>query len=312
MMGTQDSTAPEGLAQDQSGAPDSVELAVVIPAFNERNGVAEAVERVRAALTTANVRFEIVVVDDGSTDGTGDAAEATGVRVLRLGINRGYGSALKAGILSTRSTFVAIIDADGTYPGERLPELLESAREVDMVVGSRDPNSSGIALVRRPAKRFLTWLAGYLAGTKIPDLNSGLRVVRRSVLMKFLPILPPGFSFTTTITLSMLCTDHRVRWIPIEYAKRIGSSKIKPVDFFAFVVLVLRTILLFNPLKVFLPVGALCFLAAVAKLVEDVFIVGNLSETAVMAMLTALLLWAVGSLADMLSRYLLGGRVVMY
>lgn len=278
-----------------------VDLAVVIPAFNERHGIGLTIERLRAALASEPYSLEIIVVDDGSTDGTADEAEAHGVRVLRLPANGGYGAALKAGIAATASEYVAIIDADGTYPAEALPAMMAQAVDADMVVGARPANSAGIPLVRRPAKWVLTKLASYLAGRKIPDLNSGLRVMRRSVLQRFLPILPSGFSFTTTITLSMLCTGKRVVYQPIKYAQRIGSSKIRPVDFVNFLFLVLRTVVLFNPLKVFLPLGSLLFLVGVGKLIYDLFL-WNLSETAVLGILAAIVIWSLGLLADMIAR----------
>ncbi|MGQ0734671.1 MAG: hypothetical protein ACT4QD_13580 [Acidobacteriota bacterium] len=158
-----------------------------------------------------------------------------------------------------------------------------------------------IPIVRRPAKMFLGALASHLSGRHIPDLNSGLRVMRRSTLTQFLHLLPSGFSFTSTITLAMLCTHHRVQYIPVTCAPRVGSSKIKARDFTAFLVLVLRTIVLFNPLKVFLPLGTFLFAVGLVKLTYDVFL-WNLSETAVMAFLAAVIVWSVGLLADMISR----------
>jgi len=307
-MNTPTQIQPEERADAAAEAAPVDDLAVIIPAYNEEQGVADAVRQVCDGLATSGLRYSVIVVDDGSTDGTAAAAEQTGVQVLRLGHNGGYGAALKAGIKATRSTFVAITDADGTYPGERLPELYLEAQGVVMVGGARAPNSAGIQSSRRPAKRFLTWLASYLSGTEIPDLNSGLRVIRRSSLMRFLPILPSGFSFTTTITLSLLCTERRVSYVPIEYRRRIGRSKIRPVDFFSFVILVLRVVLLFNPLKVFLPAGAVLFVFGLAKFLFDIFVNWNLSESAVMAILAAVILWTVGSLADMIARLQLSAR----
>lgn len=278
-----------------------VEVAVVIPAFNEADGVAAIVNRVRAALAGAPFTFEIVVVDDGSTDDTAFAAEATGVRVIRRKENGGYGSALKAGIHATRSEYVVITDADGTYPPELIPELLGRADGEDMVVGSRAMTDVSIPMIRRPAKMFLNRLASYLSGRHIPDLNSGLRVMRRSTLLQFIHLLPSGFSFTTTITLAMLCTQHRVQYVPVQCAPRVGSSKIRPRHFTDFLFLVLRTVVLFNPLKVFLPLGTFLFVMGLAKFVYDVFL-WNLSETAVMALLAAVIVWSVGLLADMIAR----------
>ncbi len=281
---------------------DAVDFAVVIPAFNEEHGISQTVERVRAVLANEPYSFEIVIVDDGSTDATAEKAEATGARVVRLPENRGYGAALKAGIAASSSEFVLIIDADGTYPAEAIPALIAEAGESDMVVGARAGNSAGIPLLRRPAKWFLNRLASYLAGRRIPDLNSGLRVMRRSVLERFLPLLPSGFSFTTTVTLAMLCTGKRVVYKRIEYHRRIGSSKIRARDFVNFTVLVLRTIVLFNPLKIFLPLGTVLFGLGTAKFVYDMFLL-NLSESAVMAILAAIIVWSVGMLADMIARF---------
>lgn len=278
-----------------------VDLAVVIPAFNEHNGIGNTIAQIKEAMAGEPYTVEIVVVDDGSADGTAEEAAAAGARVVRHPANRGYGAALKTGIAATDSEFVVIIDADGTYPAEVVPDLMARAAEVDMVVGARAATNANIPLVRKPAKWFLNRLASYLVGEKIPDLNSGLRVMRRSVLKRFLPILPMGFSFTTTITLSMLSTGHRVVYRPIEYHARVGDSKIRPRHFIDFLILVLRTVVLFNPLKVFLPLGSALFLIGFTKLVQDV-ILWNLSETAVMAFLAAIIVWSVGLLADMVSR----------
>lgn len=298
-----------GAAKPRPAAPPRVppaglEVAVVIPAFNEEQGVGETVARVRTVLDGVECRAEIVVVDDGSTDATAARAAAAGARVIALGSNGGYGAALKAGIAATTAEHIVILDADGTYPPEAIPGLLALAERADMVVGARDPAGVNMPLVRRPAKWLLARLASYLAGRSIPDLNSGLRVLRRSVLRRFVPILPAGFSFTTTSTLALLCTNHRVVYEPIAYGRRVGSSKIRPTDFLAFLILIVRTITLFNPLKVFLPVGAFLFLVGSVKFVYDVFL-WNLSESAVMAILAAVVIWALGLLADMISRLIL-------
>jgi glycosyltransferase involved in cell wall biosynthesis len=285
----------------------SVDVAVIIPAFNENAGVGPTVDRVRAALTSTSLSFEVVVVDDGSTDDTAEQAKARKARVIRQPENRGYGAALKTGILKTRSEYVLIIDADGTYPPEAIPTLLARMPDVDMAVGARASDDTSIARARRPAKKVLSLLASYLAGRRIPDLNSGLRVMRRSVLMEFLHILPSGFSFTTTITLALLCNNYVVSYFPITCAPRVGSSKLRAKEFSAFVMLVLRTVVLFNPLKVFLPLGAALFLIGAAKFVYDVFL-WNLSETAVMAFLSAIIVWSVGLLADMIARVYLHQR----
>jgi hypothetical protein len=170
-----------------------------------------------------------------------------------------------------------------------------------MVVGARPMSSSGIAWVRRPGKWMLNAFGSYLVGRHIPDLNSGLRVMRREALLKYLHLLPNGFSFTSTITLALLANAQPVIYEPIVYTKRVGQSKIRAKHFLSFMLLVVRAIVLFNPLKVFLPLGAALFLLGVAKLIQDI-VLWNLSETAVMAFLAAIIVWAVGLLADMIAR----------
>ena len=284
-----------------------VDVVVIIPAFNEHAGVGPTVDRVRQTMVASPFTFEIVVVDDGSTDATAEEAERSGARVIRQGENRGYGAALKTGILQSRSEYVLIIDADGTYPPETIPTLLSRVSDADMVVGARATDDTSIAKIRRPAKKVLSLLASYLAERRIPDLNSGLRLMRRSVLMEFLHILPSGFSFTTTITLALLCNKYRVTYVPIACAPRVGSSKLRAKEFTAFIMLVLRTVVLFNPLRVFLPLGSFLFLMGVAKFIYDI-IRWNLSETTVMAFLAAIIVWSVGLLADMIARLQLSPR----
>jgi glycosyltransferase involved in cell wall biosynthesis len=290
-------------APGASSGPDYgfVDVVVVIPALNEVDGVGPTIDRVRRVLTRTPYSFEVVVVDDGSTDGTGEVAGRHGARVIRHKKNRGYGAALKEGILNSNSEYVIITDADGTYPPEVIPALLAGISDSDMVVGARARRDPSIARIRRAPKLFLALLASYLAGQWIPDLNSGLRIIRRSKLLEFLHILPSGFSFTTTITLALMCTRHFVSYESIVCAPRVGSSKLKAKEFSAFILLVLRTVVLFNPLKVFLPLGGLMFTIGCFKLIHDIYL-WNLSETAVMAFLAAVIVWSVGLLADMISR----------
>jgi len=277
------------------------ELTVVIPAYDEEGQIEAEIDGIHEALRDGGRAYEIIVVDDGSTDRTAELAEAKDCTVIRRRRNRGYGAALKRGIAAARSELVVITDADGTYPPEEIPRLLERAEDADMVVGARTGEDVHISLVRRPAKWFLRVVASYLAGTRIPDLNSGLRVLRRSLVRHYARILPSGFSFTTTISLALLCNDYRVEYVPISYRKRVGKSKIRPSHAYHFLILILRAIVLFNPLKVFLPLGAISFAIGVGKFIYDIFL-ENLSETAVMGMLGGVLIWCVGLLADQNSR----------
>jgi glycosyltransferase involved in cell wall biosynthesis len=296
------STTENTLASLGGATRSAADLSVVIPAYNEEGAIGQTVAEVHESLSALPLDFEIIVVDDGSTDATREAAEKSGAKVISTGENRGYGAALKLGITAGTSRYVAIIDADGTYPATSLPEMLEVARNADMVVAARDARMTNVPLMRRPAKYILSRFANFLAQRKIPDLNSGLRVFRRNSLVRFLPLLPTGFSFTTTITLCMICSDLIVRYVPIDYRRRIGRSTMRPTDFLNFLLLVLRAIVLFNPLRVFLPVGGVLFLSGGTKLVYDLVLVGNLSESAVLGVLAAVMIWTFGLMADMVSR----------
>jgi glycosyltransferase involved in cell wall biosynthesis len=274
-------------------------FSVVIPAYNEEEGIVPTLRELRETLVGLN--YELIVVDDGSGDRTAELARAEGVTVVQQPYNRGYGAALKAGIRRAKHDRLVITDADGTYPASAIPELVAGLDEYEMVVGARVGEDVTIPLARRPAKWILGKLASYLAGCPIPDLNSGLRAMQRELVQAYQHLLPSGFSFTTTITLAALCADHMVRFDPINYRARAGDSKIRPRHAFDFMLLILRTIVYFNPLRVFLPLSAMFFVAGAAKLAYDL-VAGNLSESAIFGLIAAFLFWAVGLLSDQLSR----------
>ncbi|MCW5976882.1 MAG: glycosyltransferase family 2 protein [Bryobacteraceae bacterium] len=273
-------------------------LSVVIPAYSEEGAIARVVAEVRGMLDSHGIRGEIVVVDDGSKDRTAQAAFSAGARVIRHRSNRGYGAALKTGISAARHDVVAIIDADGTYPASAIPAMLAELKNADMVVGARIGKNVKIPLVRRPAKWALKHLANYVTASSIPDLNSGLRVFRRNVVLQYFPILPEQFSWTTTITLAMHCDKYAVRYYPVDYRPRVGRSKIVPWDAMSFAVLILRTAMLFRPLRVFLPLVAICGLYGVAKTALDLYRDGFVSPSASVALMSALLILMIGTLGD--------------
>ena len=285
-------------------------VTLVVPAYNEENGIAGVVERLSAL--ELGVPVELLVVEDGSTDGT--RAELARLeelhpvlRVIEHGVNRGYGAALKTGFAAARHDVVVITDADATYPEDRIVDLLARIEDgAELAVGARTGAHVHVPLVRRPAKAALRRLASYLAGTRIPDLNSGLRAFRRDLVLTYRPILPNGFSFTTTITLASLTNGHRVDYVSIDYAARTGSSKIKPIrDTLGFTALIIRTVLYFNPLKVFYPVAGTLALVFLASLYYDFFMLEsgpNLGDKTVLMFVATVQVLSVGLLADLIEK----------
>lgn len=285
-------------------------LSIVIPAHDEEAGLAPVVEGIRAALKDGVQPFEIIVVDDGSTDRTGEVAAGLGVTVLRHAECRGYGSALKTGIRAASGDWILICDADGTYPADAIPALLALADANDMVVGARTGAIVDTPLLRRIAKGVLRRLASYLSECAIPDLNSGLRVFKRDAVLPFFPILPSGFSFTTTITLALLCNGGAVAWVPINYYRRTGRSKIQPIrETLNFAILILRTIIYFNPLKVFVPISAALGLLFAVSLAYDVFVLENVTEKSLILLIGSMQLLGIGVIGDVVTkRWLSPGR----
>jgi len=236
-------------------------ISVVVPVFNEEKSVKKTLNSLEKTMKTTKKPFEIIAVDDGSTDNSAKIIrKISGVKLIQHTRNKGYGASLKSGILASRSDWILIIDADGTYPISSIPSLIKHMNEYDMIVGARTGKNVKIQLIRRPAKKILSILANFLTKENIPDLNSGLRLFKKSLVMEFFNLFPPGFSFTTTITLCALTNNYKVKYVPINYKKRIGKSSIKPFDFISFMSLIVKIMLFFEPLKFFLTPGLLFIL----------------------------------------------------
>jgi len=255
-------------------------LTVIVPFYNERGGLPDTVEKLDSVTKEMGVAVEVLLVDDGSTDGSTEGLQVPeGFRILHNRNNMGYGRAITTGLTHARGEWVAIIDADGTYAPHDLPKLWKHREDGEMIVGLREGSD---ARSRRFVKWFLRRLAETLSGQKIPDLNSGLRLFRRDLALSFQGLFPAGFSLTTTITLAFLCHGYQVEYVPIEYHPRVGKSKIKPVkDTGNFFSLILRMIMYFNPLKVLLPLSLLFFVLATAWLFISKFLLGELMDVTV-------------------------------
>lgn len=278
-------------------------VSIIVPVYNEEGAIAETLAAIEDTMHHTGRAFEVLVVDDGSVDGTADVLTAVGARVVRHRANRGYGAALKTGIRGTTYPLIAILDADGTYPVARLPALLTQADDADMVVGARTGGSVHVPALRRPVKWLLTRVANVLSGHRIPDLNSGMRVFRRDVALRFFELYPDGFSFTSTITLASHINGYRVEYVPIDYYRRTGASSIRPIrDTINFFLLIVRLVVTFRPLNVFLPAAALLLVLGVVKAAVDFSRTGAFGVGAAILILTAIQIALMGLLADLVTR----------
>jgi glycosyltransferase involved in cell wall biosynthesis len=279
-------------------------FSLILPIYNEEQAIGQILDQLHQILQAEGCVYEIIAVNDGSTDRTGKLLRSRIDTVLvEHDVNRGYGAALKTGIRHAQYSLIVITDADGTYPNERIPELVSLAASADMVVGARVGASVSYPTLRRIPKWFLVRFAEWISRSRIPDLNSGMRVFRKSVVERFLKILPDTFSFTTTITLAMLTNHYKVRYEPIDFHHRVGKSKIKPIrDTLRFVQLILRVGVYFSPLRVFLPISMVFFIGFLVTLSQDVFIRRDLTERTLILLVTATQIGMFALLADMIDK----------
>lgn len=279
-------------------------FSVVIPVYNEDASVADTLDRIQEILKSTGCKYEIIVVNDGSTDRSGEILRARrDIRLFVHNSNRGYGAALKTGIRHAKYPLIVITDADGTYPNELIPKLVALASEADMVVGARIGAKVCYSNFRKIPKWFLVQFAQWVTKCRIPDLNSGLRVFRKDIAYQFINILPDTFSFTTTITIAMLTNNYVVHYEPIDYRARVGKSKIKPIrDTLRFIQIILRTGVYFAPLRVFLPVAGIFFAGFLITLFQDIFIREDLTERTLILLVTSTQIGMFALLADMIDK----------
>jgi glycosyltransferase involved in cell wall biosynthesis len=225
------------------------------------------------------------------------------LRVVEHRRNLGYGAALKSGIRRSHAEYICITDADGTYPNRRIPELLRTAVDHDMVVGARIGEDVTYSKVRSIPKMVLIPWVSFLCGGNVPDINSGLRVFRRDIALRFLKLLPDGFSFTTTITICLLRNRHDVIFVPISYTKRVGKSHIKPIrDTLRFVQLIGRTGMYFAPMRLLAPIGMLLGMMFIASAFYDAFALHNLTDKTILLAVSSLNVFMFAMLADMIDK----------
>lgn len=241
------------------------------------------------------------MVDDGSSDETAKVAAAAGAQVLRMGSPCGYGAAIKRGLREARTEFVCLLDGDGSYPPPALLSLLEALEaDAEQAVGARVAAGAHVPALRRPAKWLVTKMAELFLGKPVPDLNSGMRAFRRSRVMPIARLLPEGFSLTTTLTVAGLLDGWSVVWVPIAYEKRLGKSKFRAVaDTLRLLLSLVRGVVYFDPLRFFLPLSLGLGVWALVFGLWDVFLEHNLTDKTVLVSLSALEVFVLGLLADL-------------
>jgi glycosyltransferase involved in cell wall biosynthesis len=297
-------------AQEEDKAAPYV--TIVLPCFNEEGHVVAEIERISAAMDASGYSYELVCIDDASTDSTlAKLYEAAPrfplMEVVHFHRNGGSGTVRRIGTQRARGEIVVWTDADMTYPNERIPELvqiLEKDATIDQVVGARTSEQGTYKLLRVPAKWFIRKFAERLTGAKIPDLNSGLRAFRREVSLPYLRLLPPGFSCVTTITMSFLANQHELYFLPIDYYKRAGKSKFKfGKDAYRYILQILRMTMYFNPLKALLPLALTLLGIGIVKGIYDVSTHDfKIATDTVLVFITGLLIASIALLADLIVR----------
>jgi len=280
---------------------DALKISIIIPAYNEDEGIENTLCEL---LEFAKGRdWEIIVVNDGSTDKTVEKLKKYDrIKVIDHPYNKGYGAALKTGIRQAICDIVVFFDSDGQHNPEDIPRLLEKLPEYDMAVGQRTKNTRKDWL-RKPGKWILGIVANILSEHKIPDLNSGLRAIKRNIIFDMLEIFPDGFSFSTTSTIAFFKLGHNVCYVPITARKRIGKSTVRQVKHGPQVLLlIIRLISLFSPLRIFLNVSLLMFIVGVAYQIEEIIRRGwHIVNGALLLILSSIMIFLFGLVADQLS-----------
>lgn len=275
---------------------DPSTTSVIVPALNE-----DAITEVVMALRSAGAWHEIIVVDDGSTDGTGDRAAAAGAVVVRHPYNKGNGAAVKSGIRRATGAHVLIVDGDGQHRPGDAARLVSRLADYELVVGARSASTQATA-TRRLGNAALNWLASYLTQRSIPDLTSGFRAARRDCLLEFIHLLPNGFSTPATTTMAFMKAGYSVWFEPIDAEQRIGKSKIKLArDGAKFFLILLRIITIFSPLRIFVPVAAVTFGVGSLYGLWTIWHESHVTNSSVLLIILSVIIFLVGLVSEQIS-----------
>jgi glycosyltransferase involved in cell wall biosynthesis len=295
---------PAKLAGSASRLAHPSAVSVVIPAYNE----ADAIGAVVAALTGAAAWHEIIVVDDGSRDATSLTASSAGATVVTHPYNKGNGAAVKSGIRRATGEYILIVDGDGQHRPEDACRLVSRLGEYDLVIGARSASTQATH-ARRFGNSALNWLASYLTGREIPDLTSGFRAARREYLREFIHLLPNGFSTPTTTTLAFIKAGYNVVFEPVEARSRVGESKIRLArDGAKFLMIILKIVTLFSPLRIFLPLSIASFGLGAAYAVWTIATQSHVTNSSVLLIMLAVIVLLVGLVSEQISALRFEGR----
>jgi glycosyltransferase involved in cell wall biosynthesis len=272
------------------------ETSVVIPAYNEQDAIAGVVTRVRGR----GAWQEVLVVDDGSTDQTADRAQQAGARVVRHPYNKGNGAAVKTGIREAKGAVVLLMDADGQHDPDDMARLVAAVGAHDMMIGAR--SSGDQAFTRALGNKVFRTLASWLTGRPIPDLTSGFRAARRDRLVEILHLLPNGFSYPTTSCLAFMKAGYSVGFLPVAAHVRIGTSKIRPLrDGVRFLLIILKIVTLYSPLKVFFPISAVSFVLGAAYGLWNVYVHGKIPMGSALLIQLAVVVFLFGLISEQIA-----------
>lgn len=274
-------------------------LTIIIPAYNEEIGIGQTLDTLLPIAKKNN--FEVIVINDGSTDNTSGIAQKKNVRIINHSRNKGYGAALKSGIKAASTPYVGLYDADGQHNPEDLVNLWNNLGDKDMIVGMRGKDSHQEWL-RKPGKWVLKKTANFLTGVKIPDLNSGLRIIKRECLITRLHLFSDSFSFSTTSTVAFMNMGLYVDYYPIKVSKRVGKSTVRQLKHGSKTfMLILRMVILFNPLKVFIPTSLFLMIGGIGWGIYGFITFSRFSNSAILISLTGLLFFFMGLISDQIS-----------
>ncbi|MBL7156557.1 MAG: glycosyltransferase family 2 protein [Candidatus Omnitrophica bacterium] len=270
-------------------------VSIIIPVYNEE----KSINGILSQLIKLYPDFEIIVIDDGSRDDTYKLIQNFNVKNIRHSFNKGYGASIKTGIRAARGSFICTLDGDGQHDPEDIRKFLEEMNNYDMVVGERECRFKESALYSF-GKKIINSTANYLSRTRIPDLNSGFRLIKKDIVMKYMHLLPNGFSLSTTLTIALLRDGYNIKYVPISASKRFGKSKVTLFDGMQAFLLVIRLMTIFSPLKLFLPAAFLTFLGGAFLLVYDI-IHSNIQDITLLIIFSGILIFFLGLIVDQMA-----------